>query len=129
MNTQIQEMVRRLAELHGLEDRLHLLQRNHEQSADVRARIETLRARIPVGVVAHHDRLRARGKRSMAEVRQGVCGGCHMRVAIGLIPVLRRRDSLIPCENCGRLLVLTEERPEHRVPASAAARPSAAIPS
>jgi hypothetical protein len=70
---------------------------------------EELRKKIPAQVLLHYDRLRARGKKGIAFVRHGVCGQCHMQVAVGLYALLRRLDNLYRCENCGSYLYVVEE--------------------
>ncbi len=70
---------------------------------------EELRKKIPAQVLQHYDRLRARGKKGIAYVRHGVCGQCHMQVAVGLRAMLRRQDNLYRCENCGSYLYLLED--------------------
>jgi predicted nucleic acid-binding Zn-ribbon protein len=64
-----------------------------------------------------HDRMRAQGKRSVAEVRHGICSGCHMVVSTGLLGALRRCDTVYRCENCDRYLYLVEEEETDRQPA------------
>ena len=108
MNTRIQDTVRRLMELQSLEDRLAVFNPDATKTAEVRASIASLRAKAPATVLAHHDRLRARGKRSVAEVRHGVCCGCHLSVASGLVADVRR-GTLHKFENCGRFLYMVEE--------------------
>jgi hypothetical protein len=68
-----------------------------------------LRKKLPAQVLQHYDRLRARGKKGIAYVRRGVCGQCHMQVAVGLQALLRRQDNLYRCENCGCYLNPVEE--------------------
>jgi hypothetical protein len=70
---------------------------------------EELRKKIPAQLLQHYDRLRARGKKGVAFVRNGVCGQCHMQVAVGLLNLLRRGDNLYRCENCGSYLYQVEE--------------------
>lgn len=71
---------------------------------------DELRKRIPPQVLQHYDRLRARGKKGIALVRHGVCGQCHMQVAVGLLAMLRRQDNLYRCESCGAYLQQVEEQ-------------------
>ena len=120
MNSRIQDTVRRLMELHTLEERLGVFGPKEEKAAEVQAGIAALRARLPATALAHHDRLRGRGKRSVAEVRRGVCCGCHLGVASGLLAEVRRVGALHKCDNCGRFLYLVEEEedePELKKPA------------
>ena len=48
-------------------------------------RIASLRAKIPDPVLAHYDRLCARGKRGVALLHHQTCTGCHMRVPLGVV--------------------------------------------
>ena len=78
---------------------------------------DELRKKIPAQVLLHYDRLRTRGKKGIAFVRHGVCGQCHMQVAVGLYALLRRLDNLYRCENCGcYLYVMEEEAPVLEMP-------------
>jgi predicted nucleic acid-binding Zn-ribbon protein len=110
MKNFVPEVVVRLLELHSLEERLEVFRRNHEKNASTQALIESLRANLPMGVLITYDRFRATGKKSVAEVRQGVCAGCHLGLAIGNVAALRR-GYLQRCGNCGRYLYLVEEEP------------------
>jgi predicted nucleic acid-binding Zn-ribbon protein len=78
--------------------------------------VEELRSTIPPQVLQHCDRLRERGKKAVASVRHGVCGQCHMQVAVGLLAQLRRGDNLYRCENCGAYLNLIDEQPVLEMP-------------
>ena len=65
-----------------------------------------LRAKVPVQILAHFDRLIARGKKGVAIVRNQVCTSCHMSVPIGVIVTLRQVQDIQLCETCGRYLYL-----------------------
>jgi predicted nucleic acid-binding Zn-ribbon protein len=127
MKSYIEDIVRRLMELHSLEERLAVFQRNHEKSADVQALIESLRANLPVGVLIYHDRFRAAGKRSVAEVRHGVCSGCHMVVPIGTLADLKHGDRLHRCGSCGRFIYLVEEEESDGQPVRGAVKRLTAV--
>jgi len=104
-----------------LEQRLTTLKREGRAAASVTALIESLRANLPLGVLITHDRMRSRDRRCVAEVRHGVCGGCHLALAVGNVAAVRHGD-LHRCGNCGRYLFIVEDEPAAAVPASAAAR-------
>jgi predicted nucleic acid-binding Zn-ribbon protein len=80
----------------------------HSQSA-TGATTDELRKKLPSHILQQYDRLRERGKKGVALVRHGVCGQCHMQVALGLLALLHRQDDIHRCENCGAYLCLTEE--------------------
>ena len=69
-------------------------------------RIVKLRATIPAPILAHYDRLGARGKKGVAGVRNQVCTGCHMQVPLGVTIALMHGDDVCICESCGRYLYL-----------------------
>jgi predicted nucleic acid-binding Zn-ribbon protein len=73
--------------------------------------IKKLRTRIPAHVLTHYDRLRARGKQGAAFVRHGVCGQCHMQLALGLLASLHRQGDMHCCQTCGAYLSMEEETP------------------
>jgi len=80
--------------------------------------IKELRALIPDPVLGHYDRLLARGKKGVALVRNGVCSECHMRVAIGVLATLMRREDIQLCGSCGRYLYLPAEPESPAAPAA-----------
>src|SRR5262249_32298960 len=88
---------------------LQKLDLRSERVTAVGAGPDALRKKIPAQVLQHYDRLRSRNKKGVAFVRHGVCGQCHMQVAVGTLALLRRQDNLYRCENCGAYLYLTEE--------------------
>src|ERR1041385_1781281 len=71
-----------------------------------------LRAKIPAPIIAHYDRLVARGKKGVALVRNQVRTGCHMRLPIGTINTVMQGQDIQLCDTCGRYLVLEEPAPE-----------------
>ncbi len=68
-----------------------------------------LREKIPAQVLGHYDRLRVRGKKGLAIVRNKVCTGCHMGLTLGTMMTLRHGLDLQLCDGCGRYLYLPAE--------------------
>jgi len=113
----IADLRQRLEQLNQLEDDGALAKRTGRSALNSEALMESLRANMPVGVLAHHDRLRARGRRSVAEVRHGVCSGCHMSLPTGLQAEVQRESTLLKCETCGRFIFPAEVSVEPPLPA------------
>ena len=87
--------------------KLQSLEISGTESKSVAASKSEVRGKIPPQILAHYDRLVARGKRGLAAVTANqVCGACHMRVPIGAIMTLRHGDDIQLCESCGRYLYL-----------------------
>lgn len=116
MKSHIHDIVRRLLELHGLEERLAALKRDPDERANAEASIESLRANLPMGVRMVHDQMRSREKRSVAEVRHGVCAGCHLTLGVGNVAAVRTGE-MRRCGNCGRYVYLVLE-PKSSTPES-----------
>jgi predicted nucleic acid-binding Zn-ribbon protein len=109
MNDYVADMRRRLVQLNRLEDQMGASKRRREQSLDDEVLIESLRANLSPNVLLHHDRLRTRGRRSVAEIRHGVCSGCHMALPIGTQAKVKLQTALLKCENCGRFIFLAQD--------------------
>ena len=88
--------------------KLQALEFGETAEKSVEARAAELRGLIPQPIVGHYDRLRVRGKKGVAVVRNQVCTGCHMHVPIGQITVLMRGEDIQLCESCGRYLYLPD---------------------
>lgn len=73
--------------------------------------IDALCKEVPEPILAHYDRLRARGKKGVALVRHGVCSGCQMRLATGVHAALLRDEDIAMCDNCARYLLVAPELP------------------
>lgn len=80
------------------------------ESASVKASAEKLRAKVPPQVLGHYDRLRVRGKKGLAVVRENkVCSECHVAVPIGTIITLMKGEDIQLCGNCGRYLYVVDK--------------------
>ncbi|MCL4181295.1 MAG: hypothetical protein KJ072_26590 [Verrucomicrobia bacterium] len=125
MKNQIHEIVRRLLELHRLEELLAAP--DPDERANAEARIQSLRADIPKGVLIIHNQARTRGKRSVAEVRRGVCSGCHLALGVGNVAALRAGE-MRRCGNCGRYVYVVEAAEEAPPPAKPRKKRAARAP-
>src|ERR1035438_7519464 len=109
--------------------KLQVLEFGETKPKNFEALTTELRALIPQPIVAHYDRLRVRGKKGAAAVRNQVCAGCHMHVPIGQINMLMRDEDVQLCESCGRYLYLPDPAEAEAVapaePAKQAAKPAA----
>ena len=86
--------------------RLQDLELGKATDKNVEAAILDLRGKIPPQILGHYDRLRARGKKGIAAVRNQVCTGCHIRVPVGTIATILHGTDIQLCDNCGRYLYL-----------------------
>ena len=93
------------------------------------ATIAELRGKIPAQILAHYDRLVARGKKGVTAIRGENCSSCHIHVPIGAIMTLKRGEDIQLCESCGRYLYLPDsaetEPPPPAAPPKRAKKPRA----
>jgi predicted nucleic acid-binding Zn-ribbon protein len=85
---------------------LQTLESSNVKDKSAEASLAELRAKIPSQIIAHYDRLMARGKKGLAAVRGQVCSGCHMQVPLGVVMTLKHGEDIQLCESCGRYLYL-----------------------
>lgn len=72
-------------------------------------RTETV-ARLEPSARSRYERARAlRGGRGIAELVNGSCGGCFSGQAPRALQEARKREQLLVCDGCGRLLMLRPE--------------------
>ncbi|MCZ6636482.1 MAG: C4-type zinc ribbon domain-containing protein [bacterium] len=80
-----------------------------------RKRWERKRSKIESGIerrpLSFYSRIRKamRGGVAIVMIKKGSCGGCFRQLAPQLRVEMRRFDQVMRCENCGRIMVWTEE--------------------
>ena len=107
---------------------LQALDFGESTTKNTEAQATELRGKIPQPFIGHYERLRVRGKKGVAVVRNQVCGGCHMCVPIGQINVLMRGQDIQLCESCGRYLYLPSPAETEAPAQTEAAKPKAKAP-
>jgi len=103
---------------------LQSLEFGDDQGPKVESAKAELRTKILPQILAHYDRLVARGKKGVAAVRGQVCSGCHMQVPLGVVMTLRHGQDIQLCENCGRYLYLPASGEAEPAAPAAAAKPA-----
>ena len=82
------------------------LQMVGEKDPDTNPQLIKLRKEVPPPILAHFDRMLARGKKAVAVVRNRHCTSCRMSVPVGTIATLMRDEDIQVCGSCGRYLYL-----------------------
>lgn len=72
--------------------------------ATVQADSAAMWAQVPAA--AQNTYLRVRAHPPVAEVDRNQCQSCHVTVTSSGMQLLRKGDTLVHCENCGRILVM-----------------------
>jgi predicted nucleic acid-binding Zn-ribbon protein len=77
----------------------------NSEASSTKAAAEKWRVKVPPQILGHYDRLRARGKKGLALVRDNkVCAECHVTVPIGTVITVMKGLDIQLCGNCGRYL-------------------------
>ena len=88
---------------------LQSLEFNGKATPDQAKQAAELRAKVPPPILAHYDRLVARGKKGVALIRnQSSCSACHISVPRGVVLTLMHNTDVQLCGSCGRYLYLPE---------------------
>ncbi len=100
----MKKLIENLLELQSLEF-------GGKAGTEAESRIAKLRKEIPMQILAHYDRLMARGKKGVSIIRNQVCTACHVQVPRNTVLTLMHGEDIQICENCGRYLSLPENPP------------------
>ncbi|MBI4165492.1 MAG: hypothetical protein HY508_07140 [Acidobacteria bacterium] len=86
-----------------------LRQEDVEKRNELQVRRDADAASIEPQLLSLYERLR-RGKRGLAvaEVRDGMCTACNVMLRPQLFNEIRANESVVTCEQCGRILHFTE---------------------
>jgi len=76
---------------------------------EINAERSELAAPIEEDVLDFYTRIfTKKGDAAVVPMENAQCGGCHMKVVVGVIQSLKQSVSLTQCESCGRILYLVE---------------------
>ncbi|MCE0523826.1 MAG: hypothetical protein LV480_13040 [Methylacidiphilales bacterium] len=103
-----QQVLHDIRELHRLEGRAQTPGAKRSWSSSTYKEIEELRKRIPTSILGHYDRLRLRGKESVAPVRRDVCGACHLQIPRGVVLHMQGSHEMGICDHCSAFIYLPE---------------------
>jgi len=67
-----------------------------------------LRAQVPTAILGHFDRMLAIGRSGVAPLRNGICGGCHIRVPRSHAAGMKASHELDVCDQCGTFIYSEE---------------------
>jgi len=98
------EVSSQLRSLNWLAQEIRRVPAGSREGALLQSQIDALRARLPVALLAHHDRLTQGGRASAAEVRGDRCGGCGARLPADRVASLGQAGNFSVCPRCGVFL-------------------------
>ncbi|HXE92124.1 MAG TPA: C4-type zinc ribbon domain-containing protein [Terriglobales bacterium] len=92
------------------------------------AKRDALRARITPDVVERYDRvLKLRKTNAVTEARDHQCGECHVLLRPQTYNEVRRNDSIVTCDSCGRILYYDPSHEPHPEPSRSRKRAAAVL--
>ena len=68
------------------------------------AAVAAAREPIDVPSIRLYDRIAMRGLPACVPIREGKCGGCHLKVSSEIESESRKGDKLATCDQCGRIV-------------------------
>ncbi|MEW6388676.1 MAG: C4-type zinc ribbon domain-containing protein [Thermodesulfobacteriota bacterium] len=84
-----------------------------KRAADLEKKREVLRQRVPEALLKRYEFVRQRrNSTTIAEVRQGVCLGCHMNILPQQFIDLQKGEEILQCPHCQRILYWLGEEEE-----------------
>jgi hypothetical protein len=101
MHASPRSIIEAVIELNYLENELAGLGPRSQRREGLELSIRNQRILLPPTMMGHHDRMRARGKVSVAAVVDWVCRGCYISIPIGLRTHVAKLEDIHVCENCG----------------------------
>lgn len=70
---------------------------------------DAMRSQVPPALLSKYDRMvGVRDGVAVAEIKKGACGACFKSLTPHAMQEARRRESILNCEACGRILVFNE---------------------
>lgn len=79
--------------------------RTEEEKKEVAAERAKLAEQTPEGILPLYQRLmKTKDGLAVAPMREGKCGGCHMKVIPATVVKVNAAKEIAQCENCGRIL-------------------------
>lgn len=99
------------------DSRMGALERERRQAelrlAELKTSREKLAGNLPENLLSMYERVaRLRQGQALAEVRDGTCMACRMKVRPQVFSDVRRGDKLITCDNCSRILFYRPTTPQ-----------------
>jgi uncharacterized protein len=90
------------------------LEREESTTREEEASLESRRAErlpeLPAATRARYERIReSKGGRAVVAIAKGACGGCFRGLAPQALQESRKRDRVLHCDGCGRLMLLPPE--------------------
>jgi hypothetical protein len=71
----------------------------------VQAMVASVRQGIDETALRFYDRLAAKpGLPVVVAIREGMCGGCHLKISYNVDSEIRKGDKLLTCDQCGRIV-------------------------
>ena len=62
---------------------------------------KAIRGRLPTALLTHHDRRKRAGDATIAPVNNATCGGCHLKLPVGMLADISQPGRIAVCPHCG----------------------------
>ncbi len=76
---------------------------------DAKFKRNTTRSNIDKSLLNRYEKIRSNKGKGIVEFSNKICGGCNVKIPVYLLRDLKKRQEIVYCESCGRLLYYKEE--------------------
>jgi len=95
------EVLSQLRSLNWLAQEIRRVPPDSREGAHLQGQIDAVRTRLPNSILDYHDSLSRGGRTSTAQVIDGTCSGCHVRLPLALREKLTEPGRFGLCPKCG----------------------------
>jgi len=80
---------------------------------ELEAQVGAIRGRLPTALLTYHDRRARAGNATIAAIHNSTCGGCHLKLPLGMLADLGQPGRIAVCPHCGIFVFKVAQNPEH----------------
>lgn len=104
-------IISRASLLHKLQEiELRKKKASKDHVRELRKHAELIREELDEALLTRFDKLMERYGFAVAEVSEGACQGCNMRIATQMSSAIEGSNDIFICENCGKFLVSARKK-------------------
>jgi hypothetical protein len=80
---------------------------------ELEKQVAAIRGRLPTALLTHHDRQTRAGNATIAAIHNQTCGGCHLKLPVGMLADISLPGRIAVCPHCGIFVYKVAKDPEH----------------
>lgn len=85
----------------------------HNRRQELETQVGAIRGRLPTALLTYHDRRVREGNATIAAIHNLTCGGCHLKLPVGMLSDISEPGRIAVCPHCGIFVFKAEKNLEH----------------